>query len=95
LRTIQGVTVYGPDRPEDRTATVSIRLDGHAGSEVGWRLDQEYDILCRVGLHCSPAAHRTLGTLPEGTVRLSAGLNTTLAEIDAVIAALGEIAAGR
>jgi cysteine desulfurase family protein len=92
LRAIPGVTAYGPERAEDRTATVSLRLDGHSASEVGWRLDEEHGILCRVGQHCAPAAHRTLGTLPEGTVRLSAGLSTTIDEIDAAVAALRAIA---
>ncbi|MHB1319196.1 MAG: aminotransferase class V-fold PLP-dependent enzyme, partial [Anaerolineae bacterium] len=93
LESISGVTVFGPSRPEDRTATVSIRVEGLRVSEVGWRLDEEYEILCRVGLHCSPATHRTLGTFPEGTVRLSAGIFTTPEEIDRAVDALREIAA--
>jgi len=93
LQQVSGVQVFGPARASDRTATVSIRVRGLNVSEVGWRLDETYGILTRVGLHCSPAAHRTLGTFPEGTVRLSAGFDTTEAEIDATIRALGEIAA--
>ncbi len=93
LRGIPGVTLYGPMDAALRTATISLRIAGHSVSEVGWRLDESYDILCRVGLHCAPAAHRTLGTFPEGTVRLAAGLSNTFADIDAAIAAVREIAA--
>lgn len=92
LREISGVTVYGPLDAEHRTATVSLRIEGHSVSDVGWRLDEEFDILSRVGLHCAPAAHRTLGTFPEGTVRLSAGLSNTMDDIEAAIAAVRAIA---
>jgi len=94
LEAIHGVTVFGPRDVRDRTATVSIRIDGLRVDEVGWRLDEEFEILTRVGLHCSPAAHHTLGTFPEGTVRLSAGLFSTEAEIDATLDAVRTIAAG-
>ncbi|MFO7697493.1 MAG: aminotransferase class V-fold PLP-dependent enzyme, partial [Anaerolineae bacterium] len=92
LKAVPGVTVYGPERAKDRTATVSIRIEGMSVSTVGWRLDEEYEILCRVGLHCSPATHKTLGTFPEGTVRLSAGIFTTPDEIDRALGAVREIA---
>lgn len=92
LLEIRGVTVYGPADLERRTATVSLRIEGHSVSEVGWRLDEEFGILGRVGLHCAPAAHRTLGTFPEGTVRLSAGLANTVEDVDAAIQAVRAIA---
>lgn len=91
LRTIPGVQVYGPARAEDRTATVSITMEGRRVSDIGWRLDDEFGILTRVGLHCSPATHRTIGTFPEGTVRLAPGLATTREDILATIDALTRI----
>jgi len=91
LHTIPGVTVYGPSASQ-RTATVSIAMAGKRVSEVGLRLDDEYGILTRVGLHCAPAAHRTIGTFPEGTVRLAAGVSNTADGIDAVLRAIEEIA---
>ena len=92
LGEIPGVTLYGPIDVEQRTATVSLRLEGHSVSEIGWRLDEEYGILSRVGLHCAPAAHRTLGTFPEGTVRLAAGDSNTAADVEAAIRAIRELA---
>jgi len=95
LREIPGVRMYGPTDVSQRTATVSVRIEGMSESEIGWRLDEEYGILCRVGLHCAPAAHRTLGTFPHGTVRLSAGVFTTYEEIDQAVAALRDLAKSR
>jgi cysteine desulfurase/selenocysteine lyase len=51
--------------------------EGVPVGEAGERLDSEHDILVRVGLHCAPMAHRTLGTYPDGTVRLSMGYFNT------------------
>ena len=57
-------------------------------------LDSSFDIAIRPGLHCSPYMHRTLGTFPDGTIRLSPGPFNTIADIDAFIHALTEITAG-
>lgn len=91
LGSISGLTTYGPTARE-RTACMSVRVAGKRVSEVGLRLDEEYGILTRVGLHCAPAAHRTIGTFPEGTVRLALGVSNTAADVDAVLQALEEIA---
>lgn len=92
LSDIPGVTIHGPREAEKRTATVSIAVDGLRVSDVGLRLDDDFDVLTRVGLHCAPACHRTLGTFPEGTVRLAAGLFTTAEDVANTIAAVKEIA---
>ncbi|MHB9035702.1 MAG: aminotransferase class V-fold PLP-dependent enzyme [Armatimonadota bacterium] len=92
LLEIQGVTVYGPAPDERRAGLVSFRLERHEVSDVGFALDQEYGIMCRVGLHCAPAAHRTLGTFPTGTVRFGIGPFTTALEIDKALQAVEEIA---
>jgi cysteine desulfurase/selenocysteine lyase len=92
LAAIPGVTLYGPSDISQSTATVSLTVAGKRVSEVGYRLDEEYGILCRVGLHCAPAAHRTLGTFPEGTVRLACGIFNTLEDIDDTVYAVERIA---
>jgi cysteine desulfurase family protein len=91
LAAVPGVTVYGPADAAQRTATVSFTVGKRTVSEIGLRLDDEFDVLCRVGLHCAPVAHRTLGTFPEGTVRFAAGAETTLEDIQAAVAAVREI----
>jgi len=89
-----GVTVYGPADMERRTAVVSFTVAGRRVSEIGQRLDEEFDVLSRVGLHCAPAAHQTIGTFPEGTVRLAPGRFTTRDEIRRTVEAVREIAKG-
>ena len=51
-----------------------------------------YGIEGRPGLHCSPLAHRTLGTFPEGALRLSPGYYTTEDEIDYTIESIRALA---
>lgn len=93
LSNVRGVRVYGPSKPEDRTAIVSFTAAGLRVSDIGLRLDEEFDIMARVGLHCAPAAHRAIGTFPEGTVRFAPGVMTAVEEIDAAIAAVATIVA--
>jgi cysteine desulfurase family protein len=92
LTAIPGVTVYGPRDAELQTATVSFRVEGLRTDEVGQRLDADAGLMCRVGLHCAPAAHRTLGTFPEGTVRFGLGAFNTVAEVDEALSAVRALA---
>ncbi len=91
LRAIPGVTLYGTGDAARQTATVSFNLAGVPPSEAGLRLDEEFAIMCRIGLHCSPACHRTLGTFPEGTVRFGLGAFTTSNEVDAALDAVRQL----
>jgi len=95
LRAIPGVTVYGGLDANRQTATVSFNIAGIEPSEVGLRLDEEYAILCRVGLHCAPAAHKTLGTFPVGTVRFGLGAFNTAQEVEAALDAVRQLAGAR
>ena len=88
LSALPGVTVYGPRDAELQTATLSFTIDGLSPSDVGLRLDEEYGIMCRVGLHCAPSAHRTLGTFPVGTVRFGLGAMNAMAQVDEALDAV-------
>jgi cysteine desulfurase family protein len=92
LSVIPGVTVYGCRTCEKSVAIVSFTVKGKTVSDIGQRLDEEYGILTRVGLHCAPIAHRTIGTFPQGTVRLAPGIFTTMAEIRQTLKAIQDIA---
>jgi cysteine desulfurase/selenocysteine lyase len=92
LMGVPGVTVYGGLDAERQTATVSFNVAGMAPSDVGLRLDEKHGIMCRVGLHCAPAAHRTIGTFPVGTVRFGLGAWNTADEVDAAVAAVEQLA---
>lgn len=95
LTSIEGVQVYGTLDATLQTATVSFNVQGMYPSDVGLCLDDEFEIMCRVGLHCAPAAHRTIGTFPRGTVRFGLGYFTTDAEVQQAVAAVAEIARRR
>ena len=92
LKAIPGVTVYGGHHATRQTATVSFNVSGLEPSEVGLQLDEEYGILCRVGLHCAPSAHKTMGTFPTGTVRFGLSYFNTGEEVEAAVQAVQEIA---
>ena len=92
LAGIPGVTVYGSLDATRQVATVSFNVAGAAPSDVGLELDEEYGIMCRVGLHCAPAAHRTIGTFPSGSVRFGLGAFNTTEEIDAAVSAVAALA---
>lgn len=91
LRSIPGITIYGDTDPARRTATVSFNAEGFAQNEIGLELDASYGIMCRPGLQCAPRAHKTIGTFPDGTVRLSIGFFNTSEEIEKTIEAIGAI----
>ncbi len=93
LRAINGVRVYTADHLSRQGDAISFRVEDIDPAEIGFRLDHEFGISVRVGLHCAPDAHRTLGTYPQGTVRVSPGIFTREAEIDKIIAAVKTICA--
>jgi cysteine desulfurase family protein len=94
LRRIPAVQLYGPADTGRHGGALSFTLAGLDPAVVGYRLDHEFDIGVRVGLHCAPDAHRTIGTFPQGTVRVSPGWFNTHADIDRCLAAVHALAAG-
>ena len=74
-----------------RTSVVSIAATKQDLAVVAHRLNEEYGIATRVGLHCAPNAHKTLQTYPTGTLRFSMGWHNNEADIDAAMKALREV----
>ena len=74
--------IIGKHGTDGRTGVVSIVPLHMDPAELAFRLDERYGIATRVGLHCAPAAHQTLGTWPAGTVRFSFGAFNTETETD-------------
>lgn len=85
LRDIEGISLYGPERAAERSPATSVTFAGLVPSEAGFLLEEGFGVLTRVGLHCAPAAHRTIGTYPQGTVRFAPGYFTTKEDIDAAL----------
>jgi len=92
LQAIPGVTVYGGQEADRQTATVSFNITDKSPAEVGLRLDKEHNVMCRVGLHCAPAAHKTIGTFPVGTVRFGMAALSTSKEVQTALAAVRVLA---
>lgn len=91
LKLVPGVQVYGTGSAAAQAPVVSFNIGQLEPSEVGLRLDEEYGIQCRVGLHCAPVAHRTLGTFPRGTVRFGLGVFNTPDDVNAALQAVSKI----
>jgi cysteine desulfurase family protein len=92
LAEIPGVVIYGPRQAGARAALVSFNVGHLSSSDASFLLDRGHGIACRGGLHCAPAAHRRVGTLAQGAVRLSPGVFTTPEEIDQAVAAVSALA---
>ncbi|OQY18351.1 MAG: cysteine desulfurase [Desulfobacteraceae bacterium 4572_35.1] len=89
LANIPEITIYGPKVVE--AGVLSFTIDEVDNAEVGFILDRRFNIAVRVGLHCAPDAHRTIGSFPQGTIRVSLGHFNSEADIDYFLHAIGEI----
>ncbi|MCL2403760.1 MAG: aminotransferase class V-fold PLP-dependent enzyme [Coriobacteriia bacterium] len=79
---------YGQTSHIQKVPVVSMDFPHHDNANIAAALDKQYGIMARCGLHCAPAAHKTLGTFPQGTVRLSFGHANTLEEVDYLLESL-------
>ncbi len=89
------ITVCGRPNGDGRIGVVSLTTCGQDVADVAYRLDEAYGVMTRVGLHCAPAAHKTLGTYPTGTIRFSFGWWNTQEEVDTALTALAALTCGR
>lgn len=91
LSTIPNLRLCGTEELSRRVGVISVDFTQADNAEAAFRLESEFGILTRCGLHCAPSAHKTLGTFPQGTVRFSLGFSSTAADVDAALAALRAI----
>lgn len=87
------VRVLGPRRAEDRVPVFALVINGISPHDIAAVLESEFGLLTRAGLHCSPGAHRTMGSFPDGAVRVSFGAFNTPEHARMAATALREIAA--
>jgi selenocysteine lyase/cysteine desulfurase len=93
LGAMPGVRVFTPE--VRGTGAVAFVVDGMNPADVGHLLDEGFDIAVRTGLHCAPLAHQTLGTFPQGVVRVSPGYSTVLDEIQQFLDAMRKLLSRR
>lgn len=84
------VTVYGPNDASKQTAVISFNIKNVTPTDAALYFEENRRILCRPGLHCAPAAHRTIGAFPQGTIRFSFGFFNTEQDIDEAVNAIRE-----
>ena len=87
----ENIRVVGTSKMDRRTAVVSFDTPYHDSAMVSHTLTSKYGVNNRCGMHCAPSAHKTMGTFPQGTIRLSLGFTTTLEDVQTAIDALDEI----
>ena len=90
LKAMPGVTVYNANTDQLGGPVISLNIRGLSPKDTGYILLENYGIVTRAGLHCSPLIHQYLGA-PEGTVRLSFTIMTPREDIEAALAAVEEI----
>ena len=90
LAAMADVFVYGPQDPQLRMPTVAFSTRKMLPAKMGQALRRK-GIISSYGLHCSPLAHRKMGTGPHGLVRLSCGPLNTQEEIAYVIESISQI----
>ncbi|MGL5616360.1 MAG: aminotransferase class V-fold PLP-dependent enzyme [Sarcina sp.] len=90
LLNMDSVTIYGSKDYRNRTSTIPFNLKNIDSSELGFALDSDFNIITRTGLHCAPLAHKTLGSFPNGSVRISLGYFNETKDIDFLIDALNK-----
>ncbi len=89
---VEHLTVYGPRDIAARAGVFSVNVDGMNPGELAEALEKDFGICTRPGVHCAPLAHKTIGTHPKGTCRLSFGPFTTDDDVQYAADALAKIA---
>jgi len=95
LSGIAGIKLYGVMDAGRRASVVAFNIDGMDPAAVGDRLDSEFGIAVRVGIHCAPDAHRTMGSFPKGAIRMSPGYFNTPGDIVTAVEAVRAIAGAK
>lgn len=90
MKTIPNITLWHLDDPALQTGVLSFTVKNKESFDISETLGA-HGIAVRGGLHCAPFAHRTAGTLPDGTVRLSFSAFNRAEEVDSFIRTLRKV----
>jgi len=82
FKKIPNIIIYGKQDIKQRTAVISFNIKKIESSELGYILEESFGIIIRSGLHCAPLIHKSLGSFPLGSVRVSPSQFNTEEEID-------------
>ena len=88
----ENLTIYGPKNIEQRMSVFSVSIDGFAPTELAKKLEKDYGLLTRPGLHCAPYAHQAIGSFElGGTTRFSCSPFNAVEDAVAAVDALSQI----
>ena len=93
LTALSGIKIYGKNNIDNRTAVTAFNLEGYSSNQLAFKLQHEYNIQLRGGLHCAPLLHKFLGTAKQGMLRISPGYFNTEVEVDKFLSIIEDIAA--
>lgn len=85
------IAIIGHRGLNNRTAVISLDFKTKDNAVISFNLEKKYNIATRVGMHCAPAAHKTLNTFPNGTLRVSFSYFNTIEEVQYLIDAINEL----
>lgn len=85
---VDDVEIIGAKDTKNRTAVISLDFKSKDNAVIAFQLERQYNIASRVGMHCAPAAHKSLNTFPNGTVRVSFSYFNTIEEVEYLINAI-------
>lgn len=85
LRAIEGLTLYGPEQPENRAGVIAFNLDGLHPHDLATALDYE-GVAVRAGHHCAQPLLSYLNV--SATVRASFSLYNTREDCDRLVDAI-------
>lgn len=91
LADVRGLHIVTGADGQNRVGVLCFNIEGMPPTDVAAVLDNSFGVAVRPGLHCAPGAHRMLGTFPDGAVRVSVGGSNTMADVDALAAALTDM----
>ncbi len=91
----EGIRLYCAENLERRAPVFAFNIEGFDPAEAGARLDVDFSVACRTGLHCAPLLHEKLGTTPKGCIRFSLGPLTEERDVKAGVEAVKALAKER
>ena len=91
LAMIPSIRILGPAAGAPRSGIVAFVVEGQDSASIAHRLDREYQIAVRAGMHCTPLAHQAADTLKSGAVRASVGVSSTEEDVHKLLYAMTDM----
>jgi len=91
LKEIPDIKIYGKKDLNNRTAVIAFNIADLGANQAAFRIENEYSIQLRSGLHCAPLLHKSMGTIEQGMIRASISYFNNESEIISLIRAVEKI----